>query len=235
MKGHIQQRGKNSYRLKFDAGRDENGRRKIQYATSRGTKREAQAQLSQLLAAVSAGAYVEPTRTTVGDFVASRIDQWESSGAISARSAARYREILANQITPHLGTKLLQKLRPLDIERWHTALRSGGRANGKGLTARSIGQAHRVLFKALNDAMRNELITKNVAKVQGPKVEPMEIFIVQDIPAFIEKLKTAGRLYVPAMVSLFTGMRLGEVLALRWSRVDSTFSTQICKPWFVGV
>jgi integrase len=171
----------------------------------------------------------------VGDFVASRIDQWESSGAISARSAARYREILANQITPHLGTKLLQKLRPLDIERWHTALRSGGRANGKGLTARSIGQAHRVLFKALNDAMRNELITKNVAKVQGPKVEPIEIFIVQDIPAFIEKLKTAGRLYVPAMVSLFTGMRLGEVLALRWSRVDSTFSTQICKPWFVGV
>jgi integrase len=126
-------------------------------------------------------------------------------------------------------------LRPLDIERWHTALRSGGRANGKGLTARSIGQAHRVLFKALNDAMRNELITKNVAKVQGPKVEPMEIFIVQDILAFIEKLKTAGRLYVPAMVSLFTGMRLGEVLALRWSRVDSTFSTQICKPWFVGV
>jgi integrase len=37
---------------------------------------------------------------------------------------------------------------------------------------------------------------------------------------FIGQLKTSARLYVPAMVSLFTGMRLGEVLALRWEYVD---------------
>jgi integrase len=69
--------------------------------------------------------------------------------------------------------------------------------------------------------MRNDLIVKNVAKVHtAPKPDDKEVSIVQDIPAFIEKLKTGGRLYVPAMLSLFTGMRLGEVLALRWSRVD---------------
>jgi len=44
--------------------------------------------------------------------------------------------------------------------------------------------------------------------------------IVQDLPALLEKLKSAGRLQMLATVSLFTGMRLGEVLALRWSRVD---------------
>ena len=44
--------------------------------------------------------------------------------------------------------------------------------------------------------------------------------IVKDIPAFIEFLHD-HRLFVPAMVSLFTGMRLGEVLALRWGRVDT--------------
>jgi integrase len=42
---------------------------------------------------------------------------------------------------------------------------------------------------------------------------------VQDVPGLVEKLR-GSRLYVPAMVALFTGMRLGEVLALRWSRVD---------------
>ena len=43
--------------------------------------------------------------------------------------------------------------------------------------------------------------------------------IVQDVPGFVAKLR-GSRLYVPAMVALFTGMRLGEVLALRWSRID---------------
>jgi hypothetical protein len=41
MKGNITRRGKNSFRLKFDAGNDANGKRKIQYHTFRGTKREA--------------------------------------------------------------------------------------------------------------------------------------------------------------------------------------------------
>jgi integrase len=43
--------------------------------------------------------------------------------------------------------------------------------------------------------------------------------IVQDVPGLVAKLD-GDRLRVPAMVSLFTGMRLGEVLALRWNRID---------------
>src|SRR5262249_10760207 len=46
-----------------------------------------------------------------------------------------------------------------------------------------------------------------------------EMVIVKDIPAFIELLRP-HRLFVHAMISLFTGMRIGEVLALRWGRVD---------------
>jgi integrase len=50
-----------------------------------------------------------------------------------------------------------------------------------------------------------------------------EMVIVQDVPGFIELLRERNhgrQLIVPAMVSLFTGMRLGEMLALRWGRVD---------------
>ena len=144
-----------------------------------------------------------------------------SLGKISARTAARYRELLTNQITPYLGTKTLQRLRPIDIEGWHTTLRNSGRANGKGgLAARTIGHAHRVLSKALSDAVRNELTPKNVAKAHStPKVPDEEMVIVHDIPALVEKLKSS-RLQHLAMISLFTGMRLGEVLALRWTEVD---------------
>jgi integrase len=222
MSGHIRKRGRNSWRIKFEAERDPiTGKRKIQYQTFRGTRQEAKAKLIELLASVGKGTYVETNKITIADFVKARIEQWEAAGKLSARTAVRYRELLANQITPHIGAKVLQKLRPLDIEEWHTTLRINGRAGGKGgLAARTIGHAHRVLSKALSDALRNELTVKNVAKAHSaPKVPDEEMIIVHDVPALVEKLKS-HRLQIPAVVSLFTGMRLGEVLALRWSRVD---------------
>jgi integrase len=112
-------------------------------------------------------------------------------------------------------------LRPLEIEEWHTKLRNSGRGDGNGgLAPRTIGHAHRVLGKALRDAARNEMVVKNVAAaLSAPKVPDEEIVIVKDVPAFIEILR-GHRLFVPAMISLFTGMRIGEVLGLRWGRVD---------------
>lgn len=222
MKGHIQQRGKNSWRLKFDAGREENtGKRKTQFVTFRGTKRQAQVKLAELIASVAQAKFVEPHKISIIEWVRARVNHWEAAGDISARTAERYRELVENQIAPHIGAKLLQKLRTLDIEEWHTTLRNGGRADGKGgLAPRTIGHAHRVLGKALRDAAKNELVVKNVvAGESAPKVDDEEMVIVQDIPAFIERL-CGHRLYVPAMISLFTGMRIGEVLALRWGRVD---------------
>jgi integrase len=77
-----------------------------------------------------------------------------------------------------------------------------------------------VLSKALSDAVKNELTVKNVAKTHSvPQPSDEEMVIVRDVPALIERLK-GHRLEMLVMVALFTGMRLGEVLALRWSRVD---------------
>src|SRR5262245_45269089 len=61
------------------------------------------------------------------------------------------------------------------------------------------------------------LVVKNVCKLQkAPKVADSEMAIVQDVPDFVSRLRGAAeRLYAPAIVALFTGMRLGEVLALR--------------------
>ncbi len=222
MKGHIQQRGKNSWRLKFDAGRDEKtGERKTQFHTFRGTKRQAQVKLAELIASVAQAKYVEPHKTTVAEWVRARVEHWDVAGDISARTAERYRELVENQIVPHIGAKLLQKLRTLDIEEWHTTLRTSGRADGKGgLAPRTIGHAHRVLGKALRDAAKNELVVKNVvADEAAPKVDDKEMAIVQDVPAFVKSMR-GHRLFVPAMTSLFTGLRIGEVLALRWGRVD---------------
>jgi integrase len=77
-----------------------------------------------------------------------------------------------------------------------------------------------VLSKALRDAAKNNIVTRNVTREQPPpKVEGDERTIARDVPALIAKLKN-WRLGTVAIVALFTGMRLGEVLALRWSNVD---------------
>jgi integrase len=226
VRGNITQRGKNSFRLKFDAGRDPvTGKRNSQFHTFRGTKRQAQTKLAELIAAVDKGEYIEPNNTTVAEFVRARVDQWEAVGEISARTAQRYRQLTENQILPHLGAKVLQKLRPLDIEQWHTTLRHGGRVRGKGsLAARTLGHAHKVLGKALADAVNNELVSRNVARLRSPpKVTDTtdEMVIVRDVPGLIDKLQDSA-LRVPALLGLLCGLRLGEVLALRWHRIDLT-------------
>src|SRR5262249_43113341 len=113
------------------------------------------------------------------------------------------------------------KMRPLDIEEWHTVLRNSGRVGGKGgVAARTIGHAHRVLSKALKDAAKNGLVGRNVATLETPpKVADAETVIVRDVPALVEKLQ-GSTLRIPALLGLLCGMRLGEVLALRWNRVD---------------
>src|SRR5262249_14636675 len=169
MKGNITKRGENSWRLKFDAGRDANGKRKIQYHTFRGSKRQAQVRLAELIASVSNSTYIEPAKVTVGQFVSARIDQWAASGKISAVTANRYRELNGNQIAPFIGAILLQKLRRLDVEKWHTDLRTSGRAKGKGgISARTIGHAHRVLAKALTDAAKDHMVASVATQFEKP-------------------------------------------------------------------
>jgi integrase len=215
MTGHIRRRGERSWELKFDLGRDASGRRKIAYQSFKGTKREAQVKLAELITAANAGSCVEPTKITVADFVRSRVDQWEAApDGITARTAQRYRQLTENQIVPFLGARTLQKLTRVDIEGWHNALHQAG------LAARTIGHAHRVLHQALGDAESDGLVVKNVCRLRkAPKVAEREIAIVQDVPAFIAKTR-GSRLYVHALLALVGGLRLGEVLALRDRHVD---------------
>lgn len=214
MKGHLRERSPGHWAIVIDVRDPATGKRKRKWHAFKGTKREAQVKKAELIASLSQGSYVERSKMTVAAFVGSRINQWEADGNISARTAQRYRQLADNQIVPHIGLKPAQKLTRLDVEGWHTALRNGG------LAPRTIGHAHRVLGKALRDAEIDGLVSKNVCKLRGaPKVPEAELVIVRDLPGFLTKL-VGSRLHVPAMVALFTGMRLGEVLALRWNRVD---------------
>jgi integrase len=127
MRGSIQRRGRQSWRLKFDVERT-GGKRDTRLVTFRGSRKEAQTKLAELIASLGRGSYVEPSKITVAAFVRARVDQWEAGGDITARTAQRYRQLAENQIVPHIGATPMQKLTRLDVEGWHTTLRNGGLA-----------------------------------------------------------------------------------------------------------
>jgi integrase len=224
MKGHIRQRGANSWELKFDTGRDPaSGVRKIAYHSFKGTKRQAQGKLAELITSVGKGAYVARSSLTVSQHVRARVDQWEALGKITPKTAERYRELAANQIAPHLGAKAVQKLAPADIDQWHATLKNCGRKDGKGgLSGLTVRHAHRLLSKALKEAARHDLVIRNVAAAEPPpKVAREEVTILTDdqVRWVVERLRNHV-IYPQVIVALFTGMRRGEILALRWQYVD---------------
>jgi integrase len=219
--GNITRRGAKSWRLKFDTDASTSGERITRYVTVRGSKKAAQAELTRLLAAHDAGALVEPSKIDVTTYLRAWI-QTASALSISPKTAERYRQLIEQQIVPHLGTLPLQKLKPNHVADWHAAILTGGGQKGAPLSARTVGHAHRVLHKALNDATRRELLTRNpAALISPPKVadEEMEILSADEVKAVLTGMRDTV-IYPEIVVLLATGMRRGELAGLQYGDLD---------------
>lgn len=217
MRGNITRRGKNSWQLKFDVP-SVNGKRQQRYATVRGTYKDAQKELTRLLGAADEGALPDPSTSTVAEYLRAWLDTMHG---LSPKTLERYRELGDRQIIPHLGATKLQKLAPEQVQQWHSTLIADG------LSARTVGHAHKVLRSVLQCAVKNRRLARNVASIHSPpKVEEDEIEILSadQIADVLTKLASHA-LYPIVALALATGMRRGELLGLQWGDIDLDAAT----------
>ena len=215
MKGCIIKRG-DSWRMKFDAGRDANGKRQIYTETFQGTRKEADKKLAKLVTEANEGTLVAKTKLTLADHLRSWLD---AKNDLSPLTRQRYQETIEAHLVPTLGGIELQKLTVDHVDAWLITVREGKR--GKR-SARTIIHSFRLLHGALKSAVKKGKLAHNVAhRADPPKLKKATVPILKanDVPTVLTALKD-NRIYPIVALALSTGARRSELLALRWCDVD---------------
>src|SRR5690349_9641585 len=104
MRGNLTRRGKSSWRLKFEAGRDPVTHARItKYVTLKGTKTQAQTEAAKIIAAAVTGEFVDPSQETVANFIERWLRDWASQN-LGGKACERYAELLRKYVVPHVGS-----------------------------------------------------------------------------------------------------------------------------------
>ena len=228
MRGHIEKRGKNSYSIKVSVGKDATGKYKFQWTTVKGTKKEAEKRLGEILHQLDTGTFMKPGKTTLAEY----LEQWLADYVrpnLAPKTYEARAQYVNRQITPSLGRLILTTLKPEHLQGFYAEKLLSGRCDGKGgLSARTVRDIHGILHAALATAVKRGLLVRNVADAVDPphfRRPQMHALNEDELKTFLEAARLT--VYYPLFYTLlFTGMRRSEALALRWRDAD-LLATQV--------
>lgn len=221
MRGTIKKDGSTWFVL-FDLGKDpKSGKRKQKKKRGFKTKKEAEKYLNEQLNALDKGTYFEAKDILFGEY----LDYWLENYAkpnTAARTLEGYHYMITQHLKPSLGNIKITKLHPFHLQEYYSQKLVNGKIDGEGLSPQSVKHHHRLIHKVLKDAVKWQFLARNVAEaVTPPKTKKVEMHTWNNdqVKVFLEIAKTSP--YYPVYkTAIYTGMRRGEILGLRWQDVD---------------
>ena len=236
MAGSIEKRGKNSYRLTVSEGFDLDGKPMIHRKTVHGTKKDAEVELAKFVTEVQNGLVIDGKSLKFSEFT----EIWKrdyGSKELAPSTYKRYCRMLETRILPYFGHFYINKIKPTDIMQFYDLLSrdtqlvrkksNNGKKTLKPLSGKTILEHHRLLRAMLHKAIYWQLIVSNPAeRVQPPKAKKPKRRYYDDeqCKVLLENLTTLGedqiKYKVAIILTVFTGVRLGELMGLEWQDVD---------------
>ena len=236
MAGSIEKRGKNSYRLTVSEGFDLNGKPMIHRKTVHGTKKDAEVELAKFVTEVQNALVIDGKSLKFSEFT----EIWKrdyGSKELAPSTYKRYYRMLETRLLPYWGHFYINKIKPTDIMKFYDLLEkdtqlvrkkgNNGAKTKKPLSGKTILEHHRLLRAMLHKAVYWQLIVTNPAeRVQPPKARKpkRKSYDDEQTKILLENLELLSsediKYKVAIILTVFTGVRLGELMGLEWQDVD---------------
>lgn len=212
--GHLRKRG-SAWQYIVCLGRDPiTGNLKQKAKGGFKTKDAAKTAMMEMELKISKDQYFETEDMTVKEYLEYWFDAYPSVN-VAPSTQKRYKEF-CNTINNYLGTCELSKLKPLHIQKFYSSLIKAELSNS------TILKIHRMFRMALTHGIGWQMLHNNPTDtVKPPQPEDYDIkaWDAETANAFLETIKNES-IYIPVLIALQTGMRQGEVCALKWDSVD---------------
>jgi integrase len=135
-----------------------------------------------------------------------------------------YEGICERYLIPALGAVHLVKLTAVEVEAFYAhALLRGRKGDKGGLSARTVVHCHRVLHKAFEDAVKKKIVSHNVIHAaQPPRPADREMQAPDEtmMAYILGEARKNNLIWLPVVIACGSGLRRGEILALRWCDVN---------------